>query len=148
MSEMQAIYGNAASSEKLKEQFYSASQSDGESVVDYSLRLERLLSSQINISQEEKNKMLCNKLWSGLCNKELKNATRYKFESTKEYSALRRELRQVELEMGSTITKKQMSVSVESDSLKGKVDKLIEPVASLTSRISSLENNVEALKKI
>ena len=66
MSEMQAIYGNAASSENLKEQFYSASQSDGESVVDYSLRLECLLSSQINISQEEKNKMLCNKLWSGL----------------------------------------------------------------------------------
>ena len=65
---MQAIYGNAASSEKLKEQFYSASQNDGESVVDYSLRLERLLSSHANISQEEKNEILCNKLWSGVVN--------------------------------------------------------------------------------
>ena len=76
----------------------------------------------------------------------MKNATRYKFEGTREYSSLRRELRQVELEMGSIRSKKQMSVSVENDSLKGKVDKLVELVTSLTSRISSLENNVEALK--
>ena len=89
MSKMKAIYGNAASSEKLKEQFYSASQNDGESVVDYSLRLKRLISSHVNISQEERNEMLCNNLWSGLCNKDLKNATRYKFEGTREYSSLR-----------------------------------------------------------
>ena len=48
--------------------------------------------------------------------------------------------------MGIIRSKKQMSVSVENDSLKGKVDKLAELVTSLTSRISSLENNVEALK--
>ena len=89
MSKMKAIYGNAANSEKLKEQFYSASQNDGESVVDYSLRLTRLISSHVDISQEERNEMLCNKLWSGLCNKDLENATRYKFEGTREYSSLR-----------------------------------------------------------
>ena len=44
---MQAIYGNAASSEKLKEQFYSASQTDGESVVDYSLSLSAYLASML-----------------------------------------------------------------------------------------------------
>ena len=40
VSELEGIYGNVSSSERLKEQFYSAQQNEHESVADYSLRLE------------------------------------------------------------------------------------------------------------
>ena len=45
MREMEGMYGDVCSAEELKERFYSAVQKEGESVVDYSLRLERLLCS-------------------------------------------------------------------------------------------------------
>ncbi|XP_060577083.1 uncharacterized protein LOC132734365 [Ruditapes philippinarum] len=97
---MDATYGNVASTERLKEQFYSASKWEGESIVDYSLRLEYLLvDSQITLDRKTRDDMLRNRLWSGLRNQDLKNATRYKFEAELDYTRFRRELRLVEEEM-------------------------------------------------
>ena len=103
MSELEAIYGNVATPEKLKEQFYMAFQQDKETVADYSLRLEQLLRhSSLHFDQETKDEMLRNRLWSGLRDKELKNAARYKFETVKSFNLLRTELRKIELELGLT----------------------------------------------
>jgi hypothetical protein len=98
--EMDATYGDVASTERLKKKFYSASQREGESIVDYSLRLEHLLvDSKITLDRKTRDVMLRNRLWSGLRNQDLKNATRYKFEAKLDYRRFRRELRLVEEEM-------------------------------------------------
>lgn len=95
--ELEGIYGSVSSGEKLKEKFYCAHQESNESVADYSIRLEQLLcKSNINFDRNTKNEMLCNRLWSGLRDRELRNASRYKFESVHDYGVLRRELRQME----------------------------------------------------
>jgi hypothetical protein len=43
--------------------------------------------------------MLRNRLWSGLRKDELRNVTRYKFESIFDFNVLRRELRQIEQDL-------------------------------------------------
>lgn len=81
LTELEGVYGNVQSSERLKEQFYSESQKPGESVADYSLRLERLLSRVLGIADRAvRDEMLRNRLWSGLKDQELKNVSRYLFE--------------------------------------------------------------------
>ena len=101
MREMEGMYGDVCSAEELKERFYSAVQREGESVVDYSLRLERLLCSyNIDLDRESRNQMLRSRLWSGLVkSQELKNVSRFKYETVKEYVQLRIDLRQIEQEL-------------------------------------------------
>ena len=77
-----------------------AHQQVNETVADYSLRLEQLLRhSSLHFDQETKDEMLRNRLWSGLTDKELKNAGRYKFETIRNFNLLRKELRKIELEL-------------------------------------------------
>ncbi|XP_052799847.1 uncharacterized protein LOC128231276 [Mya arenaria] len=107
LSELEGIYGNVHSTEKLKEQFYSAKQEVNESVADYSLRLEQLLStSNLQLDPHSKNDMLRNRLWSGLRSPELRNVSRYKFESVSDFNTLRKELRVIEQELGSVVSVK------------------------------------------
>lgn len=97
IAELEAIYGNVATSERLKEEFYCTRQQPNETVAEYSLRLERLLTNaNLDLDRQSKNDMLRNRLWSGLRDDELRNVTRYKFESISDFNILRRELRQIE----------------------------------------------------
>ncbi|XP_060575528.1 uncharacterized protein LOC132732991 [Ruditapes philippinarum] len=97
IAELEAIYGNVSTSEHLKEQFYCARQEPNESVAEYSLRLEQILTNaNLHLDRYAKNDMLRNRLWSGLRNDELRNVSRYKFESIQDFNVLRRELRQIE----------------------------------------------------
>ena len=98
--ELEGMYGNVGSSEKLLEKFYSASQLKKESVVEYSLRLEQLLRhSSILLDPVTKNEMLRSRLWSGLRNDLLKNVSRYKYETIGDFNELRRELRKIEQDL-------------------------------------------------
>ena len=100
LSELEGIYGNVSSSEKMKEKFYCSQQEPSESIADYSLRLEQLLSkSLMALGPATKNEMLCSRLWSGIYNQELRNVSRYKYESIHDYGVLRRELRQMEQDL-------------------------------------------------
>ena len=92
IAELEAIYGNVATTEKLKEQFYMAKQLPNETVADYSLRLEQLLQhSSLQVDFQTKNEMLRNRLWSGLRDRELKNAARFKFETLRGFNSLRKQ---------------------------------------------------------
>ena len=100
MLELEGVYGNVQTSEKLKETFYSEYQREGESVAEYSLRLERLLSRVPElIDRSIRDQMLRNRLWSGLRDTELKNISRYLFEKNFDFNTLRKELRVVEEEL-------------------------------------------------
>lgn len=97
LTELEAVYGNVQTSERLKEQFYSERQRDDETVADYSMRLERLLSRLPGpVDKSARNEMLRSRLWSGLRDLELKNVSRYLYESIDDYNALRKELRAIE----------------------------------------------------
>ena len=97
IAELEAIYGNVATSERLKEAFYCAKQGQNESVAEYSLRLERLLTNaNLSLDRNTKDDMLRNRLWSGLRDNDLRNATRYKFESIFDFNVLRKEIRSIE----------------------------------------------------
>ncbi|XP_053407540.1 uncharacterized protein LOC128559552 [Mercenaria mercenaria] len=173
MREMDATYGNVATPERLKEQFYSATQREGESIVDYSLRLEHLLcNSQIDLDRTMREDMLRNRLWSGLRDQELKNATRYKYESVQDYTRLRRELRQVEEDIKTgqvdrSVSSKSRITFGEKDSDVGKAkepdarqcstafeSKLLKQLQDLTTemkglntRVSNIEKDLEEAKK-
>ena len=100
MRETEGMYGDVCSAEELKERFYSAVQREGECVVDFSLRLERLLCSyNMDLDRESRNEMLRTRLWSGLKSHELKNVSRFKYEPVKEYVQLRIDLRQIEQDL-------------------------------------------------
>ena len=100
LKELEGIYGSVASIESIKEQFYSARQESNETVAEYSLRLVQLLCrSNMPLNNETKNDMLRNRLWSGLRDGDLRNASRYKFESVLDFNQLRKELRVVEQDL-------------------------------------------------
>lgn len=59
MREMGGMYWNVNTSEELKERFYAALQKEGESIANYSLRLEHLLFSyNMDLKGDTKNSML------------------------------------------------------------------------------------------
>ena len=49
--------------------------------------------------------MLRNRLWSGLRSPELRNVSRYKFETVADFNSLRKELRVIEQDLGGVSAK-------------------------------------------
>lgn len=141
LSELDGIYGNVQSAERLREQFYSERQKKDESVGDYSLRLERLLSripGHLNV--HARNDMLRSRLWSGLSDMELKNACRFLFDTVYEFNTLRKEIRAVEedLQQSKAIPAKVTPSSVsKSDSSSSPSDKSASAVCAKQSVLSS-----------
>ncbi|XP_061185089.1 uncharacterized protein LOC133193136 [Saccostrea echinata] len=89
-------------SEKLIQQLYASKQEKGESVVGFGMKLEGILQPCIErkaISNDVKNEMLRAKLWSGLCDNSLCNASRYKYDTINDFETLRKELRTIVLDM-------------------------------------------------
>jgi hypothetical protein len=111
LTELEGIYGNVQSSEKLKEQFYNECQKPDESVAEYSLRLERLLSRVPDlIDRGVREEMLKNRLWSGLRDPALRNVSRYLFQKEINYNTLRKQLRAIEEDLKSSVSSSSKNV--------------------------------------
>lgn len=85
--------------------FYTSTQAEDEDVAVWAIRLEDIIQrveSEGLISRGTKFEMLRTKLWSGLADEQLKQATRYKYDTTKDYDQLVVEIRKVEQEMNPT----------------------------------------------
>lgn len=172
ISELEGIYGNVQSSERLKEQFYNERQKADESVGDYSLRLERLLSRVPgHLDRSSKNDMLRSRLWYGLRDLELKNASRYLFEKNLNYNTLRKELRAVEEDLRQCkslqpepplpvkVESKQPPITEDSLSLKAADTvgakqfaatveaRLLKEIGSLSKQMERMESKMSALEK-
>ena len=83
------------------QQFYTEFQKENESIVSYGSRLEQILTKAIKFGQIDaaaKDSMLRSKFWLGLNSQQLRNATRHKYDSVKDFQLLLREIRQVEQE--------------------------------------------------
>lgn len=149
VDELEAVYGNIHSSEKLKEKFYNARQGAGESVAEYSLRLEQILSN-ITLDSATKDEMLRNRLWAGLRNSELHNMSRYKYETALGFNKFRKELRQMELDM----QPKQQIVEPAVQQMNVVESRLLQQMQDMTAqfkllntRVSNIEKDFSVIKK-
>jgi hypothetical protein len=157
--ELEGIYGNVATGEKLKEQFYCARQEPNESVADYSVRLEHLLcQTNLYLDKDTKNDMLRNRLWSGLRDSQLRNISRYKYELVRDFSVLRRELRQMEQELEvSRRERKQLREETGRSTLQkaepvtqcmsAVESKLLQQLQEITGQLKQLNTRVSTLEK-
>jgi len=148
LREMECLYGNVASSEKLKEQFYSAHQESHENVADYSLRLEQLLRhSAVDLRPAAKNEMLRSRLWSGLRDGMLKNVSRYKYESINDFNELRKELRKMEqdLKSGMRVSGEKIESSVGQEKERAEVkakDDSAEKVELASAQMTAIDSRL------
>jgi hypothetical protein len=97
------LYGTVHTSENLMQVFYTARQMENETVASWGIRLESVLQRAIErgalFDTVSREMMLKNKFWSGLVQKQLKNATRPAFYSDIEYSRLLQAVRAIEQEL-------------------------------------------------
>ena len=157
------MYGNIYPTEQLIQQFYGAKQNEGESVADYGMRLERLLQTCIDrgdISAVVRNEMLRSKLWSGLTDQSLRNASRYKYDSIEDFDLLRMELRTIELDMKSappsshppkaaesaTNATKKNAVSQVNDRNDTSMRDIMSKLDSISKRMDTMEKKLEGSK--
>ena len=154
---LEGVYGNIYPSEQLIQQFYAAKQEPKESVAEYGMRLEGLLQTCIDlgdISNGVRNDMLRSKLWSGLRDASLRNASRFKYDAITDFETLRMELRTIELDMNnanatydtsastSGTSKDSKKVSKIGDSSDSRFDTILQKLDSLNKRISDIEKKV------
>ena len=158
LSKLDDIYGIVSSRQNLLQQFYVETQQADEYVADYSIRIENLLrGATVSTQQHEsvRHEMLCSKLWNGLRDPLLKNSSRYKFDVTKDFNVLRREIRQIEQDL---ITSRHTAEDTKqlqhyvlqntySCSTDKKIDNLVEQVKTLKQKLYSTEKKCEDASK-
>ena len=154
LSKLEGIYGIVSSRQILLQQFYLETQQEGESVADYSIRIENLLrraTVSTQLHESVRHEMLCSKLWNGLRDPLLKNSSRYKFDVIKDFNVLRVDLRTIEQDLvtsrHTTEETKQLQQNVlpqaQSSSTDKKIDNLLEQMKSLRSKLTSMEKKYE-----
>ena len=99
VDKLDGVYGNVSDHEALMENFYKQRQEEGESLADFGMRLESIIQipyERKKISSTARNEMLCSKFFTGIRDPMLQNAVRYKYDTSKDFDTLRKEIRAVE----------------------------------------------------
>ena len=143
IDKLEGVYGNVYTIEALLEKFYKEIQKPNQSVAEYGMVLESIIQPAVekgDIGKEAKNEMLRSKFWSGLRDPLLKNSSRFKFETVKDFDQLRKEIRAIELELSnsekSTVAVQHQPIS--SDSVK--LDDIIKKIDRMGKRLDTIEN--------
>ena len=142
LNKLEGIYGIVSFRQILLQQFYLEGQHNHESVDDYSVRIENLLRSATvsnTLVDSVKHEMLCSKLQNGLKDPLLKNPSRYKFETVKDFNILRRDIRAIEQDLltsrHTTEEPKQLLQNVASPStMDKKIDNLVDHMKKLAAK--------------
>ena len=150
LDKLDGIYGIVYSGEAIMQQFYTESQKVSESAAVWACRIEDLLQRAVekgHVEVKAKNDMLRNKFWTGLVDDRLKNASRHKYDTVKDFGELLREVRKIEQEvLGSEKLKKNAqhhSSTVENSNLASKIDEIAASMQGLIKRMDGLERKVE-----
>lgn len=142
---LNALYGIASSNESIMQQFYLAHQKASENVAQYSIRLENILQpTKDYVPEKTKNEMLRSKLWSGLRDPQLKNASRFKYELETDFNKLRIAIRQIEQDMLSetvqTASVQQHTVVKDSDSA---LEEILKRIKAMEGKMEGVDRNIE-----
>lgn len=153
LTTLDGVFGNIYPTENLIQQFYATQQEERETVVDYGLRLESILQRCIEkkaISLDVRNEILRTKLWSGLKDSNLRNSSRYKYDTIKDVGALRRGLRTIELDLqlssSSTATsseKKQQVSKIGKGDDDSSLELILQKLEAMDKRIREVERDVK-----
>ena len=99
LDKLDGFYGNVSSAETIIQSFYSDYQKENESLATFGSRLEQTLSRAIRYGHMElaaKDSMLRSKFWTGLRSQQLRNSTRYLYDTHKDFPSLLMEIRKVD----------------------------------------------------
>ena len=117
------------------------------------MRLESLLHTCIDrgdISHIARNDMLRTKLWSGLCNAELKNASRYKYDTVTDFDRLRIELRSIELDMSSAsvskVSRRSTVSQINETRSEASMDAILNKLEMLNKRMDNMEREIKSVR--
>ena len=143
LKKLNGIYGTVASNESILQQFYLEKQREEENVAQYSIRLENML-QQIKdyVPEQSKNEMLRSKLWSGLRDPQLKNASRFKYDLEPDFNQLRIAIRKIEQDMLNTASVQTTSLQ-QQPVVKGSDSALEE----ILKRLRAMEGKMEGWEK-
>lgn len=155
LQKLNGIYGNIYPSEKLIQQFYEAKQKEGETVANYGMRLENLIQTCIDMGKfnsESRNEMLRTKLWSGLSDIDLRNASRYKYDTIGDFEELRWKLRIIEVDLRTSAStsgtatgdKKQSQISqIGISDTDSSLNTIFNKLVDMDKRITEVEKEVK-----
>ena len=100
LKRLEDIYGIVDAGETLLAEFYIAHQKPDEDVSSWGCRLEGLLDKaqqRVDLKDANVNEMLRSRFWNGL-NQRLKDSSRHKHDTVKDFDKLRKEIRTIEKE--------------------------------------------------
>lgn len=151
IDKLEGVYGNVFSSEALLQQFYSENQQPNQSVAEYGMKLESIIQLAVEkgqINAQAKNEMLRSKFWSGLRDPLLKNASRYKYDTIKDFDQLRKEIRSIELDLSNYSKSSTESKVIQQANVaqSDKLDELLKTLQSLNKRMESVEGELKKVK--
>ncbi len=163
LKKLEAVFGTVEVGQTLLSEFYAARQKKGEDVASWGCRLEDMINSiqdQGLAAKKDANEMLRTQFWTNL-NQRLKDSSRHKFDSIKDFDKLRREIRVIEREYRlvelkdedeSSKTKKTQSqratastTEVPPSEEKEGVKELKGMVYKLTSQMESMQQQLKGL---
>lgn len=155
LSKLDGLYSTVATESTLLTQFFAAQQRDDEDVTSWCCRLEELIDGVERkglISRRTKEEMLRSKMWTGLRDEKLKSATRFQYDTSKDYEDLVLSVRRVEQEMipERVKAKTQAVQKMKRDHAYTKTSestKTEEVLMGLDDRLKKIEQNIEDLKQ-
>ncbi len=135
---LQSVYGSVLPGEALLEKFYTSKQDVNETCAAWSQRLENLIFEAVDkeaIIQENVEKTLSNKFWSGLCNQTIKDSLRHRYKDLV-FEDLLAEARVIEEERKQATSVKQQQMNSVDDSN-----------SELMKMLKQMQMDIELLKK-
>jgi hypothetical protein len=133
------IYGNVKTSDRIAQDFYSATQKENEHCSAWAVRVETLFQRAVDegeMDDRKRDTKLKERFWRGLKSEKLKSASRVSYESLDSFETLRRKVRMEEEECKVGIeTKVAVSSQQQADVLK----ELLERMKSLETEMSRIK---------
>lgn len=155
LQKLEGLYGQVASDGTLLTLFYSTTQKEDEDVTAWSCRLEDMIQKVQDkglIDRRTMNEMLRSKLWTGLLDERLKQATRHKLDMVKDYNELVIAIRSVEQEYRGSpggkkkVTHQAIQKTEEKDTM-GMLHKIGERLDRMEQDMKQLKQDAASSKK-
>lgn len=149
LNKLQGVYGEVELSENLLSEFYSAQQKPGEDVAAWSCRLEDILGKAQERGQLDPsgvNEMLRTKFWTGL-SQDLKDSSRHKFDTIKDFDQLRISIRSIEHEHKLSTHLAHTTPTVKFAQQNSALQKIENIVTDLSRKMKELQNDMTELKR-
>ena len=127
--------------------FYAAKQDSAESLSDWYVRIETILDTpSLELTSDQKEKMLRARFWKGLHSESLKNGLRHKFDNNSTSVELHDSARIIAEEVGATAQVQVQSTHDQFAVLNASVEKLVEKISKLEAKVNASQSSKQSYK--